>query len=164
MTLSIEEISARLEIDDLYARYIHAVDDKEFAPLEKIFLAETIFDWSSAGGQRTTWQEAKTGDFLTGELFQYVFHLCGNLRIDFEPNLESAVVKSKTIHPTGLRTPEGESLLFQVHGAYTDKLLKTSQGWRITERVWQDFWVAGRFEKYSGIPEMLASAGTDLEQ
>lgn len=164
MTLSLEEISARLEIDDLYARYIHAVDDKEFEPLDRIFLPETVFDWSASGGQRTTWEEAKHCDFLTGELFQFVFHLCGNLRMDFAPDLSSAVVKSKTIPPTGLRTPEGEAMLFQVHGAYTDQLKNTPDGWRITERVWQDFWVAGQVQEYEGIPGMLAEAGVHVEQ
>lgn len=158
MTLSLEEISDRLEISDLYARYVHAVDDREPEPLERIFLPETVFDWTASGGERTQWQVAKHGDFLTGKLFSYVFHVCTNLRIDFDEDGSGAIVKSKTIHPTGLEDSQGVAKLFQVQGCYTDRLVKTSDGWRITERIWQDFWAAGSFTLYDGIPGMLAAA------
>ena len=159
MTLTLEEISDRLEINDLYARYVHAVDDREFETLDRIFLPETVFDWTASGGERTQWQEAKHGEFLTGKLFPYVFHVCTNLRMDFHGDGLGATVKSKTIHPTGLKGPDGEAMLFQVQGCYTDRLVKTADGWRITERIWQDFWATGSFKLYDGIPGMIAAAG-----
>lgn len=158
MTLSLEEISDRLEIEELYARYVHAVDDHEFEPLERIFVPETIFDWTQSGGERTTWAVAKDGPFLKGELFPYIFHVCVNVRIDFAPDHQSAAVKSKTIHPTGVKNTKGEPVLFQVQGVYTDRLVKTAEGWRILERVWKDFWAVGGLTWGGGIPDMLAKA------
>lgn len=159
MPYSLQEISDRLEIDDLYARYVHAVDDREPGPLEEIFLDETVFDWTASGGERGVWRDVREGDFITGRLFPYVFHLCANLRIDFDADGEGATVKSKTIHPTGRPDAAGEPRLFQVQGAYTDRLRRVDGRWRITERVWQDFWAVGGLRLVDGIPGMLAETG-----
>ncbi|WP_345750845.1 nuclear transport factor 2 family protein [Microbacterium rhizophilus] len=156
--LSLQEISDRLEIQDIYARYVHAVDDRELRVLEGVFEPDTVFDWTASGGERTTWAEAREGDFITGRLFPYVFHICVDVRIDFDPDGERANVKSKTIHPTGLDGADGTPVLFQVHGAYIDSLVRRPGGWRIIERVWQDFWAVGGLRRVDGIPAMLAEA------
>jgi hypothetical protein len=158
MPYTIGEISDRLEIQDLYARYVHAVDDKDHPPLDAIFLPSTTFDWTASGGTRTTWAAAKEGDFLTGKLFPYVFHICTNLVIDFDAGGDAATVRSKTVHPTGLDGKEGR-LMFQVQGVYVDRLVRTEGGWRISERVWRDFWAVGPLGVVDGIPGMLALAG-----
>lgn len=161
MVYTIEEISDRLEIHDLFARYVHAVDDKDFPPLESIFLPSTTFDWSASGGVVTTWEDAKNGDFMTGKLFPYVFHICTNIVIDFDTDKNGATVRSKTVHPTGLEGLDGP-LLFQVQGVYVDRLKRTAEGWRITERVWRDFWATGPLGLVDGIQGMLKLAGKTL--
>ncbi|KAK5230386.1 hypothetical protein LTR47_007802 [Exophiala xenobiotica] len=123
MTYSIDEISDRLEILDKFARYVHAVDDHCIEFLDEIFLPETVFDWSTSGGIRTTWAEAKKGDFITGKLFPYAFHVCTNIVIDFDEGHQSATARSKTIHPTGLKGSDEKDMMFQVQGVYVDKLV-----------------------------------------
>jgi hypothetical protein len=159
MTYTIEEISDRLEIMDMFARYVHAADEKVLEPLECIFLPETVFDWTASGGVRTTWAEAKKGDFITGKLFPYVFHICTNIQIIFDGDHQGATVKSKTIHPTGLNGVDGNPLLFQVQGVYLDRLTKTAEGWRISQRLWKDFWAVGPIPLIDGIGGMLNAAG-----
>lgn len=161
MVYTIEEISDRLEIHDLFARYVHAVDERDLSSLESIFIPSTTFDWSASGGMVTTWEDAKKGDFLTGKLFPYVFHICTNIIIDFDGDKNGATLKSKTIHPTGLEGPDGP-LLFQVQGVYVDRLKRTAKGWRITERVWRDYWATGPSGIVDGIPGMLKLAGKAL--
>tara|TARA_R110002020_G_scaffold65413_25_gene172850 strand:- start:1205 stop:1690 length:486 start_codon:yes stop_codon:yes gene_type:complete len=161
MTLTLQEISDRLEIQDIYARYVHSVDDRELAVLEDIFEPETVFDWTASGGERMTWADAREGDFLAGRLFPYIFHICVDVRIDFDRDDQGATVKSKTIHPTGVSGAGGEPVLFQVHGAYLDRLARRTEGWRITERVWQDFWAVGGLHRVDGIPAMLAAAAKE---
>lgn len=165
MVYTIEEISDRLEIHDLYARYVHAVDDKDFPPLESIFLPSTTFDWSGSGGMVTTWEDAKQGDFMTGKLFPYVFHICTNIVIDFDADKNGATVRSKTVHPTGLEGINEDlkkPLLFQVQGVYVDRLERKAEGWRITKRVWRNFWATGPLDLVDGIPAMLKLAGKAL--
>jgi hypothetical protein len=99
MVLSIEEISDRLEITDLYARYVHAADDRDAAALDRIFLPHTTFDWSSTGGGKMTYLEARDGPAFRGDLFPWSFHVCTNIRIDLVGDGKSARVKSKTLCP-----------------------------------------------------------------
>jgi hypothetical protein len=178
--LTLQEISDRLEIEELYSRYVHAVDAGEHGVLEDIFVAETVFDWTSSGGPRETWAEAKHGPMLKNEMFPFVFHACVNVVIDFDgvdgvddgagsgsgldPAPEGATVRSKTIHPTGLYGPDGEPVLYQVHGVYVDRVRRTAAGWRIVERVWHGAWAVGGLTFAGGIPEMLAAAGAKPSQ
>lgn len=156
--LTPEEVADRLEIYDLFARYVHAADGQDIAAMDEVFLEETVFDWTASGGARDLWKDARQGDFITGKTFEFVFHLCGNLKIVFGDDGDSAVVESKTIHPTGLRGRDGEPRLFQVHGGYTDQLRRTDYGWRIVERRWNDAWVVGGLREVKGIPAMLREA------
>ncbi|WAO87440.1 SnoaL-like domain-containing protein [Fusarium falciforme] len=157
MTLSIEEISDRLEIQDIYTRYVHAADDRE--SLDNIFLPDTTFDWTSAGGGVMTYKEAKEGPVFTGKLLPWAFHIYTNVRIDVLEGRQKAVVKVKAVNPSGLEDKQGEPMMFQTHGTYTDQLEKTVDGWRITDRIWHEFSVVGPFKKIDGIPGMLESAG-----
>lgn len=154
-----DEVADRLEIYDLFARYIHAADSHDIAAMDEVFIDETVFDWTQSGGDRDLWKDAKHGDFITGKTFEFIFHMCGNLKIVFGDDGNTAVVESKTIHPTGLRGQDGEPKLFQVHGGYTDQLRRTVHGWRIVERRWNDSWIVGGLREVSGIPAMLEEAG-----
>lgn len=82
--------------------------------------------------------------------------------IDFDADRNSATVRSKTRHPTGFggsAEEPGRPLLFQMQGVHTDRLRRTAEGWRVTERVWKDFWAAGPLDLVDGISRMLKMAG-----
>jgi hypothetical protein len=159
MVLSIEEISDRLEITDLYARYVHAADDRDAAALDRIFLPHTTFDWSSTGGGKMTYLEARDGPAFRGDLFPWSFHVCTNIRIDLVGDGKSARVKSKTLCPMGREGRGGRAVMFQMQGSYSDKLERRGEeGWRIVERVWHEDWVAGPFGKVDGISGALGIA------
>lgn len=162
--LSIEEISDRLEIEALYATYVHAIDIGERERLDAVFTPECVFDWSNAGGPRETWEEAKNGPLFANELFPFVFHACVNVMIDFDADRNGATVRSKTIHPTGLYGADGEAKLFQVHGVYADRVERTDAGWRLVERIWHSAWAVGGLTLAGGIPDMLAAAGVQPPQ
>jgi hypothetical protein len=66
------EISSRLEITDIYARYVHAADAQDFDTLDRSFLPETTFDWTSCGGGKMSYTEAKAGPVFQGKLFPLV--------------------------------------------------------------------------------------------
>ncbi|KAH7162032.1 hypothetical protein B0J13DRAFT_535077 [Dactylonectria estremocensis] len=157
MPLPIEEISDRLEIQDLYARYVHAADDRE--SLDGIFLSDTTFDWSSCGGGKMTYEEAKAGPVFTGKMFPWSFHIYANPRIDFSDDRRTAEVKVKAINPSGLPDKGGKPMMFQTYGTYTDQLKRTADGWRIAVRVWEESSIVGPFEKVGGIAGILEAAG-----
>lgn len=158
---TMSEISDRLEIHELYAQYVHAIDAGDQATLENVFTPDCILDWSHAGGPKETWATAKNGPMLKNELFPFVFHVCVNIIIEFDPDRNGATVRSKTIHPTGLYNTEGVATLFQVQGVYVDRITRTPNGWRLNKRTWHSAWAAGGLTLAGGIPDMLAAAGVN---
>ena len=52
MTLSLQEISDRLEIQDLLAHYCYAVDDRDWDAYRNVFTPDAILDDSVTGGIR----------------------------------------------------------------------------------------------------------------
>ena len=159
MGLTIEEISDRLEINDLYSRYVHAADDHDTAALDLIFLPHTTFDWTSTGGGKMTYLEAREGPAFRGDLFPWSFHICTNIRIDLGGDGKSASVKSKTLCPMGRKGQRtGRAVMFQMQGSYSDELERMEGGWRILKRVWCEDWVAGPFGKVDGLAGALGVA------
>ncbi|KAJ0419637.1 hypothetical protein BJY00DRAFT_313785 [Aspergillus carlsbadensis] len=169
MPYSISEISSRLEITDLYARYVHAADARDFAALDAIFLPDTTFDWTSCNGGKMTYEKAKAGPVFQGKLFPWSFHIYANPLIEFIDG-ERARVKVKAINPSGLPSRNedgggvgGATMMFQTHGTYTDLLERTEDGWRITERYWEEAFITGPLGKVEGIPGMLGLAGVSMD-
>ena len=137
---SVQEVADRLAIEDLYARYVFACDDRQYDVLDQVFLPDAVVDWGHARGDRTFAKELiKTNNAMSA----YLFHFCGNFRIDFAPDQQSARVKFKMLFPMGRRDDNGQLNMFQVHGSYADLLLKTAEGWRVKERIWNHGWVVG---------------------
>lgn len=133
------ELVDRMAITDLYARYVHALDDDDWEALDDIFVPETVFDWTSAGYIRGTY----AGGVLevwqrNAGLFMLDIHYCTNIRIDFEPGLERARVKSKTLNVSGMRLPDDGAKMAQAHGEYADRLDKRDGTWKIVERIWHN--------------------------
>ncbi|KAL2784324.1 hypothetical protein BJX66DRAFT_89527 [Aspergillus keveii] len=171
MPYTLEEISSRLEITDIYARYVHAADARDFDTLDHIFLPETIFDWTSCGGGKMSYTEAKAGPVFQGKLFPWSYHIYANPQIDCLDGGERARVLVKAVNPSGLPqggngasgSGSGKPVMFQTHGTYTDDLVKTEAGWRIVNRYWDEAFITGPFEKVEGIPGMLGLAGVKMD-
>lgn len=117
-----QEISARLEIYDIYDRYAHAADEHDIPALSAIFLPSTTFDWTSTGGGKMTFAEACVGPVFTGKLFPWAFHATSNVRIKFLEEGTKAEVKVKTISPSGLEGEGGGEVdvsdAGRVHGSF----------------------------------------------
>ncbi|MER8480339.1 nuclear transport factor 2 family protein [Mesorhizobium sp. M1163] len=53
MTLSLQEVSDRLEIEQLLARYCYAVDDRDWEAYRKTFTPDAVLDDTVTGGIRS---------------------------------------------------------------------------------------------------------------
>ena len=154
MPYTLEEMADRMAIYDLYARYVHANDDGDMDALDKIYMPDTTFDWTETGFIKTDWASMKAKSGLK-EVFAYMYHLCGNIRIDFNEDRSIAYVKSKTINPSGRRDENGDAHLFQVQGGYSDTLINTEDGWRIKDRYWNHAWISGGMNFVKSMPAMM---------
>jgi len=132
------ELVDRMAINDLYARYVHALDDEDWETLDDIFVPETVFDWTSIGYIRAEYPEVREVWQRNAELFLLHIHFCTNVLIDFEPGMERATVKSKTLNVSGMRLPDGEAKMAQAHGEYVDQLAERDGEWKILERIWHN--------------------------
>ena len=140
--MDLTEIGDRLEIQDVYARYVHAVDKADYETLDaRVFTSDATFDYSQADGPVVTWDELRAIDMFGGNGFEHIFHITSNLVIDFDESGDSATCVSKTFNPWA-REVDGAATTFQVHGTYTDVVVRTARGWRIASRRWVEDWAA----------------------
>lgn len=149
---SLQEIAARMAIEDLYSRYVFACDDSNYDVLDNVFLPDCEVDWGHAKGDR---EFAKNVIKTNNEQSDYLFHFCGNFRMDFAPDYNSAQVKFKMLFPMGRKDENGILKMFQVHGSYSDEVVKTENGWRVKKRKWNHGWVTGGFDLIDGEQDLL---------
>jgi len=155
--MDLTEIADRLEIQDVYARYVHAVDKADYATLEeRVFTSDATFDYSQADGPVISWSELRAIDMFGGNGFEHIFHITSNLVIDFDESGASASCFSKTFNPWA-REVDGKAYTFQVHGTYYVVVVKTERGWRIASRRWVEDWASvwdgGEFRFKAGMTQ-----------
>jgi len=130
--LSLQEISDRLEIDELLVRYSHVVDRKAWDEFADLFTEDAVIDYTEMGGPRggvgetlRFLQEAMPG-FLSYQ------HLVGNTVLDIDG--DAATARTICHNPMVLDRGEGRTHVFFCGLWYRDTLVRTARGWRIRER------------------------------
>ena len=141
-----QEISDRLEIAGLLARYSQAIDSGQWDLLDEVFGPDALIDYTSSGGIRGTRDEVKA--WLAEVLVHWParLHLIGCPRIDFDGDGEARASApfTDTLAPTrDMVAADAEGFL---HGGgwYHHRLRRTSDGWRSTELVEQQSWRTAR--------------------
>lgn len=134
MAMTLQEISDRFEIMDLLTDYCSAIDSNNIDNLDNLFTHDARIDYSKAGGPNTDLQTIKK--FLKenlGDLPRQ--HILSNIKVKI--NGDSAEVRSLCHNPLEL-PKRGDVLEVMFWGLwYDDKLIRTSNGWRIQEKVTQ---------------------------
>lgn len=135
--LSMQEMSDRIEIQDLIARYAHAIDDRDYAALDRVFTPDATIDYTDLGGAKGTLQETKA--YLADAMprFPAFQHLSATTRLD----LDGDAAKARTIlfNPMVVEH-EGEQRVFFIGLWYVDNLVRTEAGWRIAHRREEKCW------------------------
>ena len=132
MTMSMQEISDRLEIQDLMVRYSYAIDNRDWDALDDVFTPDAHIDYSVFGGSVGNLAETKA--FLTEAMpmFTTLQHMVSGTTIAFDG--DTATAKTQCHNPMTMGDAEKPDLM--VCGLwYVDKLVRTPDGWRIKERV-----------------------------
>ncbi len=133
MTLSLQEISDRMEIQDLLTGYSHAIDNRDWDALDAVFTPDARIDYTEMGGSAGSLAETK--DFLRKAMpsFSSFQHMVATSKIDFDgPDL----ARGRTIchNPMVIDKGEGKTHVFFCGLWYRDTFVRTDQGWRIKER------------------------------
>ena len=133
MTLTLEEISDRIAINNLLIDYCTAVDSMNFDEFDNLFTDDCFIDYTCFGGPKGGLEEIK--NFLKESMPQFpnVQHMIANCRIWLDGN----TAKARTIchNPMEIPTDDNKSQVAFFGLWYIDQLVKTNEGWRIKERI-----------------------------
>lgn len=129
--LTLQEMSDRLEIQDLLARYCEAIDARDWNVLDDIFTADAIIDYTAAGGAKGNLSETKA--YLERALKQFsgMQHMLGLPVIKITG--DKAISRTIAFNPMIVER-DGQPHTFFVGIWYCDELLRTEDGWRIAHR------------------------------
>lgn len=133
MTLSLQEISDRLEIHDVLVRYSHGLDQRKWEEWDLAFTDDSVFDYSAVGMSRHSPAELieifsrNDAKRISGQ------HLLSNILITIDK--DRAAARSEFTMVTMARADtEGKARRARGGGWYEDDLERLPVGWRIMER------------------------------
>jgi ketosteroid isomerase-like protein len=132
MKYTLEQISDRLEIEDLITNYADAIDTQNIDRLDDIFTEDAFIDYSPMGGAVGSYPEVKA--FLKDALpaFKNTQHLIANYQIKLDG--DRATGKIMCFNPMQLDLGDEKSEVFFLGLWYLDEYIKTAEGWRIAKR------------------------------
>ena len=130
--LPLQEISDRLEIQDLLACYSFAIDERDWDALDEVFTPDAVIDYRETGGARGTLAQIKAWLPLAMERFPLFQHMVATTRLDLDG--DRATSRTILFNPMVYRKDDGAEQVFFIGLWYRDKLVRTEKGWRIAER------------------------------
>jgi len=136
-----KQISDQMEIQKLLTRYCTGIDTKQYDMLDSVFTPDATIDYTSAGGPRGPFPEVKAWLETVLAIFPMTQHVVGNF--DITVNGDTGTSRCTFFNPMALGNEDGTRQMLFVGGYYNDKLIRTSDGWRITERVEEGAWNYG---------------------
>jgi hypothetical protein len=135
LVLSLEEISDRLEIQQLLVAYSTAIDTRRFDDLDQVFTQDAYIDYRAMGGVDGRFPEVKAWLAEILPNFPAYSHLLGNFDVQVSRSSDGDTATSRTLcfNPMVLG---GEKQQVMFCGLwYLDEFVRTPEGWRMTRRV-----------------------------
>ena len=132
MVMSLQEISDRMEIQELMVSYSHAVDSRDWDALDDVFTDDAIIDYTEMGGSRGDVVETKA--FLKKAMpnFAGFQHMVATSKVIL--NGDTADGRTICHNPMLLDKGNGEVHVFFCGLWYRDHFVRTPSGWRIQSR------------------------------
>jgi len=140
--LSQQQLSDRLEIQDLVFHYADLIDSKQFDQLrDEVFTTDAHIDYSAMGGSVGDLEETIT--FLkaavTDALFPNTQHLNANVQVVLDGDQANGRVMC--FNPMEMTMPDGGTQTYFLGLWYVDEYRRTAEGWRISRREEVKSWV-----------------------
>ena len=151
MALSQQEISDRIEIQDLLTRYCKAIDEKDWNLLDTCFTPDAQVDYTSSGGIAGKYPEAREWLGKALAIFPVTLHQISNSEVALDG--DEATARTMVHNPMGFKNPDDSMHVFIVWAFYEDELVRTGEGWRIAKRVEKQALMEGTYPEALQIPE-----------
>lgn len=139
MTLSLQEISDRFEIQDKLYVYSDIIDKQEFDKLRDVFTEDAHIDYSVFGGPVGNLEEIVKFLKEAMPIFANTQHLNANMQITVRG--DEGTGRVMCFNPQEMKLGEDKTHVFMLGLWYVDKYVRTDAGWRIKERVEEKSWV-----------------------
>lgn len=134
---SLQELSDRLDLDDLLTAYSYAVDFHRFDDLDDVFTPDAEIDYTATGGIRGSLAEAKS--FLAQVLPGFAGHQ--HLVATSSIVIDGDTATGRTLCHNPMWSADGT--VMYVGFWYLDEFVRTGAGWRIRRRVQQAGYLTG---------------------
>ena len=140
MPLDLQQISDRIEIEELLVRYSRAIDSRDFDTLETLFTEDATFD---AGGLGCPTSAKAIREMIEGTLtgLDATQHLVGKSLIELDG--DEAEVRTYLISQHIRESAPGPIKHYFLGGEYADRVVRTPEGWRIAYRRLDRLWKQG---------------------
>lgn len=145
--MDLDDLLARLEIEDVLIRYTRAIDTGEWDALDDVFTPDAAIDYTQSGGIAGPYAEVKPWLAENLPIFPKRMHTLGQVEIrprDVAPDEVLVVDVAAYFHnpmilPSG--KSDGEGVLVEFGGIYHHEMERTPDGWRsrslLEELVWK---------------------------
>ena len=132
----------QMEIIEVLNRYATACDSRDWGLFDQVFTPDVETDY---GGTNRFSSRNATVDMIQGFLGGCgpTQHLLGNYRITIEGDKADSVCYVRAFH-AGIGKAEGKT--FEVWAEYQDRLVRTTDGWRIARRTMVNIWAEGSID------------------
>ncbi len=122
-----------LAIRDLAISYAHAVDDRDWARFQALFVPDAVIDYTASGG--ITGPPAEVAAWMPDAMavFEWCMHSISTHEIRFT-GPDSATGRVHLFNRNGLEW-EGQRELLDVGGWYLDEYRRVDDRWRFARRV-----------------------------
>jgi ketosteroid isomerase-like protein len=120
-------------IQQVLVRYANAIDELDFDALASVFTPDARASY--AGGPWLVGLDAIVEYISPLRSFGASFHFMGNMQIDVDGDRARASTRSLT------HLVAADGVLHARALRYRDQLIRTGEGWRITERVHTAQWM-----------------------
>ena len=137
--------SERRAIVDTLLRYCTAIDEGKWSLLGDVFLPNARVDYTGVEGPILSGAEAARWLEENMARYKILQHFLSNVRVTQDGDEVRASAYLHAVH--GYIGIDSEMRFFELGGEYNDRLVETSAGWRISERVLRRKWIRGSIPK-----------------
>jgi ketosteroid isomerase-like protein len=132
--MDLQEISDRMEIQNLMVDYCYAIDRKDWNALDKVFLPDAVIDYSEMAPFRGNRAEAKV--WLDGSMAGIAAsqHIITTSQI----TIEGDRAHGRTVCTNPMVMHDGTLVVVGLW--YKDEFVRTPEGWRISSRYEENCW------------------------
>lgn len=129
-----DEVADRSAITDLYARYCWALSTHDWDAMDSMYVDSATIDATALGGEKLRWPELKAR-YAESRSEHRIFCTATSIVIDLDGDVANVVAAFLA----NVSFPGGDDTRVELSegGWLVDRLQRTVNGWRVTERVYR---------------------------